>query len=72
MENNKLVSSKTAAPDGYKVNPLYIEKRSKRIQLVMQPSIYERAKEKAEQNGKSFNDYVHSLIESDLDGGENE
>lgn len=72
MDNKKLVSSKTNAPEGYKVNPLFIEKRSKRIQLIMQPSVFERAKAKAEQNDKSFNDYVHSLIEKDLDGGESE
>lgn len=70
MDNKKLVSSKTNAPEGYKVNPLFIEKRSKRTQLIMQPSVFERAKAKAEQNGQSFNDYVHSLIEKDLDGGD--
>ena len=70
MDNKKLVSSKTKAPEGYKVNPIYIEKRSKRTQLIMQPSVFDRAKAKAEQNGQSFNDYVHSLIEKDLDGGD--
>lgn len=72
MDNNKLVSSKTTAPDGYKVNPLFIEKRTKRVQIIMQPSVFEKAKAKAEQSGKSFNDYVHVLIEKDLDGGEEE
>lgn len=70
MDNKKLVSSKTKAPDGYKVNPLFVEKRTKRIQLIMQPSVYERAKAKAEDKGTSFNDYVHGLILADLDGGE--
>lgn len=72
MDNKKLVSGKTNAPDGYKVNPLFIEKRTKRVQIIMQPSVFEKAKAKAEQNGKSFNDYVHGLIEKDLDGGESE
>lgn len=70
--DNKLVSSKTTAPDGYKVNPLFIEKRTKRIQLIMQPSVYERAKQQAESRGTSFNDYVHGLILADLDGNKNE
>lgn len=45
--------------------PKYIEKRSRRVQIVLQPSLYERAKEKAEIYGKSFNDYIHELIEAD-------
>ena len=55
------------APDGYKINPEFIEKRTKRIQLIMQPSVYNAAKNKAEQNGMSFNEYVHKIIIADLD-----
>lgn len=46
--------------------PKYIEKRSRQVQIILQPSLYERAKEKAEIYGKSFNDYIHELIEADL------
>ena len=64
---SELKSSKDQkAPEGYKINPEYIEKRTKRIQLLMQPSIYEAAKEKAKESGESFNEYIHKLIISDL------
>ena len=52
------------APEGYKPNPLYIETKSKRVQLVLQPSLYEKAKAKAQSGGyASFNDFVHQLLE---------
>lgn len=56
----------SAAPEGYKVNPLYVEKRTKRVQLVMQPSIYERTKTEADRLGLSFNEYVHKALEKAL------
>ena len=56
------------APEGMKLNPeyiqKYIEKRTRRVQIVLQPSLYERAKAKAESCGKSFNDYIHELLEN--------
>lgn len=58
------------APEGMKLNPeyieKYIEKRTRRVQIVLQPSLYERAKAKAESCGKSFNDYIHELLENAL------
>ena len=30
--------------EGYKLNPLYIENRSKRLQLLVQPSLYNKVK----------------------------
>jgi len=33
----------------------FIEKKTKRVQLVMQPSLYEKAKAAAEEQGISFN-----------------
>ena len=57
------------APEGMRLNPeyieKYIEKRTKRVQIIMQPSLYDKAKAKAASRGTSFNDYVHSLIEAD-------
>jgi len=52
------------APEGYKVNPLYIETRSKRLQLVVQPSLYEKVKAKAEGEGVSVNEYIHHILEN--------
>lgn len=54
-------------PEGMTITPdMFIEKRSRRVQLVLRPSVYEKAKAKADSLGISFNDYVHALIDSDL------
>ena len=50
-------------PDGYKLNPLYIEKKSRRVQLVLKQSLYDKVKFEADLHGKSFNEYVHSILE---------
>lgn len=53
----------TKAPEGYKLNPIYVEKRSRRLQLVLQPSLYERVKATAAAAGQSVNDYIHDLLD---------
>ena len=62
-------------PEGMKLNPeyieKYIEKRTKRVQLVFQPSIYEAAKERAAELHTSLNDYLHRLIKADLENKPN-
>lgn len=50
-------------PD-YKLNPLYIETKSKRLQLVLQPSLYERVKDAAFTAHLSVNEYIHRVLES--------
>lgn len=62
------VTSTKDAPEGYKVNPLYIEKRSKRLQLLVQPSLYDKVKAQAETEGCSVNDYIHRVLEEALRG----
>lgn len=52
------------APEGYKVNPLYIEKRSKRLQLLVQPSLYDKIKTQADAEGCSVNDFIHRALEN--------
>ena len=47
-----------------KPNPLFVETKSKRVQLLLQPSLYEKMKSLAEINNKSFNEYVHLVFES--------
>lgn len=56
------------APDGYKINPLYIEKKSDRLQLLIQPSLKRKLKEKAQQEGTSVNDLVCSILNNALEG----
>ena len=51
-------------PEGYKKNPLYIEVKSRRLQLVLQPSLFERVKAKAEEAGLSVNEYVHQILDN--------
>lgn len=52
-------------PEGYKLNPLYIEKKSRRLQLLIQPSLYSKVKARAEKEGRSVNDFIHSILEEE-------
>lgn len=52
------------APEGYKLNPEYIEKKTRRLQLVLQPSLYAKVKARAEAEETSVNDYIHSVLEA--------
>ena len=56
------------APDGYKVNPEYIETKSKRLQLVVQPSLYDKVKARATAGGLSVNEYIHRVLEEATKG----
>lgn len=58
----------TEVPDGFKINPLYLEKRSRRIQLVVQPSLYEAIKAKATAEGVSVNELIHTILEQTVKG----
>lgn len=56
--------SGTQPPEGYRVNPLYIEKKTKRVQLVLQPSLYAKAEAAARNAGISFNELVHRALQN--------
>lgn len=58
----------TDAPEGYKANPLFVETKSRRLQLLVQPSIHEALKEAAKAEGRSLNDYVHVILEKAVRG----
>lgn len=60
-------SPKEETPAGYYQNPRYLEKKSRRLQLLMKPSLYEKLKQQAEQttNG-SVNEAIHSILEEAL------
>jgi len=53
-----------------KRNPLYIETKSRRVQLMFQPSLYNKIKALATEQGKSFNDTVHSILDEHINGKE--
>ena len=50
-------------PEGYKLNPLYVETKSRRLQLLVQPSLHDKIKTAAKAEGRSVNEYIHSLLE---------
>ena len=50
-------------PKGYKINPLYVETKTKRLQLVMQPSLYERVKAAADKEKLSVNEFIHRTLD---------
>ena len=50
------------APENYKVDPRYIEKRNKRLQSLIQPSIYEKIKNEAAAEGVSINEIVNRIF----------
>lgn len=52
-----------APPKGYRLNPEFIEVKSKRVQLVFRPSTYKAARAAAKRAGVSLNEYIHQLIE---------
>ena len=53
-------SAKT--PAGYKLNPLYVETKSKRLQLLIQPSLHKKLKSKAQSEGTSVNDLINTIL----------
>ena len=62
-----ITPAQTEVPAGYKLNPMFLEVKSKRVQLIMQPSLFERTKEAADRKGISLNEYVHRALKYALD-----
>lgn len=55
------------APEGYKINPLYVEVKSKRLNLLLQPSIVERMKKAAAEHSLSVNEQITVAIREYLE-----
>lgn len=51
-----------------KPNPLYLETRSKRLQLLMQPSLHQKLRDRAAEGGQSLNDLIHKVLEQWVEG----
>lgn len=60
--------SAATAPEGYKANPLYVETKSKRFQLLLQPSLYNKIKARAAEQGESVNNAIHTILEEAMRG----
>jgi hypothetical protein len=54
--------AKKEAPTGYKLNPDYVETKSRRVQALVQPSVYESVKAKAEAKGISTNEAINEAM----------
>ena len=53
-------------PNGYRTQ--YVETKTKRVQLVFQPSLHERVKKAAKKYNLSVNEYVHQILDSATQG----
>lgn len=56
-------SKPKATPREFKLNPEYIETKTRRVQLIMQPSLYDRVKAAADKEGISVNEYIHAILD---------
>lgn len=63
----KTQTTQERIPEGYKLDPRYIETKSKKLQMLMQPSLYEAVKELADQHGDSVNNYIHVLLKKHVE-----
>lgn len=67
-EKNEITLTQPKAPsnmpEGYKINPLYIETKSRRVQLLLQPSLFDKVKNQATATGISVNELIHSILEA--------
>ena len=57
---------RSEAPEGYKVKPEFIETKSKRVQLLLQPSTVEAIKSRASKKGLSMNEAINEAIQEYL------
>ena len=55
------------APEGFKINPAYIEVKSQRVQFVFQPSLLKLAKAEAKRRKTSLNELVHIALREFLE-----
>lgn len=66
QEVKQMPATKKEAPEGYKINPEYIEVKSKRVQLLLQPSTVDAIKTLAKKKGLSMNEAINEAIQDYL------
>lgn len=64
----KSKTGKKKVPEGYKPNPEFIEVKSRRVQILLQPSIHEAIKAKAKAEGISTNEAINEAIKKYVEG----
>ena len=57
-----------APPTGYRMNPMYIENKTRRLQLLLKPSTYEAVRDMAEREGVSVNALINDILETAAKG----
>ena len=55
-------SVKADTPSGYKPNPAFIETKSKRVQLLVQPSVFDAVDRIARARGISRNEVINEAL----------
>ena len=53
---------RATAPEGYKPGPEYVETKSRRVQILIQPSVHEAVKAKARAEGISTNEAINQAL----------
>lgn len=66
QEVKQMPAAKKEVPEGYKPNPEYIEVKSKRVQLLLQPSTVDAIKALAKKKGLSMNEAINEAIQAYL------
>ena len=64
---SKLEELRAVIPEGYRLEKIR-EKRTKRLQLVVEPSLYEKMKAAADAEGVSVNEYVIRALNEKIKG----
>ena len=54
------------APEGFRINPLYIESKSKRVQILMQPSTLKALRQRAQDLDISVNEAINRAVKDYL------
>lgn len=52
----------TKAPEGYRINHAFIETKSARLQLLVQPSLKKKYKDLSKEYGVSFNELINRVL----------
>jgi hypothetical protein len=63
----RLDELRTVVPEGYKLEKI-TEKRTKRIQLVIEPSLYDKLRSAAARSGVSVNEYAIQALNEKIKG----
>ena len=62
------ISANHVAEVPMKRNPEYIETKSKRVQMLMQPSLYDAVKKEAKDKNISVNEMMHEILKNHVEG----